>query len=202
MTSAKAASSKRVAITENPATAPWLAQKPDQNSRKGLGGAPVDFETKDSASAAPPGLMPWFEVPGRRTAGVPIAFGHWSTLGLIERPDLLSLDTGCVWGGQLTAVCVDNGERDVIQIQCMQQPVGRLARCCGPQYFDPRQCQMRRRPVFREAQWIEYIEAARAAEGQTTVAQVRVGAEVELLALQAVFAVVGLQDAGRRIETY
>lgn len=78
----------------------------------------LDFKVKEGADAAPPGLMPWFEVPGRRTEGVPIAFGHWSTLGLINRPDLLALDTGCVWGGALTAVRVDGGRREVVQVAC------------------------------------------------------------------------------------
>jgi bis(5'-nucleosyl)-tetraphosphatase (symmetrical) len=62
--------------------------------------------------------MPGFEVPGRRSAGVPIAFGHWSALGLVQQPDLLALDTGCVWGGQLTAVRIDGGRRDVVQVRC------------------------------------------------------------------------------------
>ena len=69
----------------------------------------LEFQTKDGADAAPPGFRPWFDVPGRRTAGVPIAFGHWSSLGLVDRPDLLGLDTGCVWGGRLTAVRIDGG---------------------------------------------------------------------------------------------
>jgi len=55
-------------------------------------------------------------------AGVPIAFGHWSTLGLIDRPDLLSLDTGCVWGGSLTAVRIDGGRRELFQVQCRPTP--------------------------------------------------------------------------------
>jgi len=82
----------------------------------------MEFATKDSSDAAPPGFMPWFEVPGRRTAGTPVAFGHWSTLGLIQRPDLLALDTGCVWGGCLSAACLDGmGQvRDIIQISCPQ----------------------------------------------------------------------------------
>jgi bis(5'-nucleosyl)-tetraphosphatase (symmetrical) len=80
----------------------------------------LDFKTKDGASAAPPGHQAWYAVPGRRSAGTPIAFGHWSTLGLIVRPDLLSLDTGCVWGGALTAVRVDGGRRDVLQVACEQ----------------------------------------------------------------------------------
>jgi len=62
-------------------------------------------------------------VPGRLTKGAPIAFGHWSTLGLQNRPDLLALDTGCVWGGSLTAVRVDGGRREVLQVRCPQAQV-------------------------------------------------------------------------------
>jgi bis(5'-nucleosyl)-tetraphosphatase (symmetrical) len=56
---------------------------------------------------------------------VPIAFGHWSALGLVNRPDLLSLDTGCVWGGALTAVRIDDGAREVIQVDCERRRVPR-----------------------------------------------------------------------------
>jgi len=80
----------------------------------------LELKSKDGSAATPDGHHPWFEAPGRKTAGVPIAFGHWSTLGLISRPDLLSLDTGCVWGGRLTAARVDGGRRDVIQVECAQ----------------------------------------------------------------------------------
>jgi bis(5'-nucleosyl)-tetraphosphatase (symmetrical) len=79
-----------------------------------------DLKSKDGADDAPPGLMPWFEVPGRCTEGTPIAFGHWSTLGLINRPKLLAIDAGCVWGGALTAVRVDGGRREVVQVPCRQ----------------------------------------------------------------------------------
>ena len=79
-----------------------------------------DFKAKEGADAAPPGLVPWFDVPGRRTAHTPVAFGHWSTLGLINRPMLLATDTGCVWGGELTAVRVDGGRREVLQVPCPQ----------------------------------------------------------------------------------
>ena len=78
----------------------------------------LEFATKDGAGAAPPGFQPWFDVPGRKTAGQPIAFGHWSSLGLIDRPDLLGLDTGCVWGGKLTAVRIDDGRREMFQVDC------------------------------------------------------------------------------------
>jgi bis(5'-nucleosyl)-tetraphosphatase (symmetrical) len=80
----------------------------------------LDFKTKDGAGAAPEGHQPWFDAPHRATAGVPIAFGHWSTLGFTERRDLLCLDTGCVWGGALTAVRVDGGRREVHQVRCEQ----------------------------------------------------------------------------------
>ena len=80
----------------------------------------MEFATKEGAGGAPEGYMPWFEVPGRRTQGTPVAFGHWSTLGLINRDDLLALDTGCIWGGHLTAVRVDGATREVIQIPCPQ----------------------------------------------------------------------------------
>jgi bis(5'-nucleosyl)-tetraphosphatase (symmetrical) len=80
----------------------------------------LDFKAKDGADAAPAGYAPWFAVPGRRSAGEPIAFGHWSTLGLTVQHDLLALDTGCVWDGALTAVRVDGGRRDVLQVACDQ----------------------------------------------------------------------------------
>jgi bis(5'-nucleosyl)-tetraphosphatase (symmetrical) len=83
----------------------------------------MDFSVKEGASQAPPGIYPWFEVPGRRTLGVPIAFGHWSTLGLINRPDLLALDSGCVWGGALTAARIDGTERELISVACTQAQV-------------------------------------------------------------------------------
>jgi bis(5'-nucleosyl)-tetraphosphatase (symmetrical) len=85
----------------------------------------LELTLKDGAHGAPAGYLPWFEAPGRRTQGVPIAFGHWSALGLVNRPDLLSLDTGCVWGGALTAVRIDDGAREVIQVDCERRRVPR-----------------------------------------------------------------------------
>lgn len=86
----------------------------------------MDFASTDSASAAPPGLLPWFDVPGRASSGALIAFGHWSTLGWMNRPDLLALDTGCVWGGGLTAVrfgaTLDERERCTLAWPAAQQP--------------------------------------------------------------------------------
>ena len=78
----------------------------------------MEFDTKDSGATAPAGYLPWFDVPGRQTADDVIAFGHWSTLGRIDRPDLLALDTGCVWGGRLSAVRIDGGRREWMQVKC------------------------------------------------------------------------------------
>jgi len=82
----------------------------------------MDFDVTDSASNAPEGYMPWFDVPGRRTSNATLAFGHWSTLGWLSRPDLLSTDTGCVWGGCLSAVRIGAtlDERELIQVECEQ----------------------------------------------------------------------------------
>ena len=77
----------------------------------------MDFKHKESAGAPPgSGLMPWFDLPQRRWAGTPVVFGHWSALGLLLRPDLVGLDSGCVWGGKLSAVCLD--DRSLLQVDC------------------------------------------------------------------------------------
>lgn len=80
----------------------------------------MEFHTKEGADAAPEGFMPWFDVPGRRTAGTPVAFGHWSTLGVVQRPGVLPLDTGCVWGGCLTAARLGDtpGSVERIAVPC------------------------------------------------------------------------------------
>jgi bis(5'-nucleosyl)-tetraphosphatase (symmetrical) len=70
----------------------------------------VDRDFDGPPQEAPPGLVPWFDHPARRTRGeVKIACGHWAALGLLVRPDLAALDSGCVWGGVLTALRLDDG---------------------------------------------------------------------------------------------
>ncbi len=78
----------------------------------------LDFKAKAGLDKSPAGLVPWFDAPQRRTAGQPIAFGHWSALGLVQREDLLGLDTGCVWGGTLSAARIDGGRREIVQVPC------------------------------------------------------------------------------------
>ena len=82
----------------------------------------MEFRTKDSSGVGPEGYLPWFDAPGRRTAGAMVAFGHWSTLGWLARRDVLSLDTGCVWGGCLSAARIGATPRDaeLIQVKCEQ----------------------------------------------------------------------------------
>jgi bis(5'-nucleosyl)-tetraphosphatase (symmetrical) len=77
----------------------------------------IDFTAKEGLDSAPAGFMPWFEVSHRQTGNTPIVFGHWSTLGLINKPNLLSLDTGCVWGNLLTAVEITSSHaRQIVQV--------------------------------------------------------------------------------------
>lgn len=78
----------------------------------------MDLASTKGVETALPGHLPWFDVPGRKTEDVTVVFGHWSTLGLTMRPNLISLDTGCLWGGKLTAVCLD--DRSVVQVDCPQ----------------------------------------------------------------------------------
>ncbi len=76
----------------------------------------MEFRSKGGLEAAPPGFDAWFDIPGRRSAGVTIVCGHWSALGLRIQPGLIALDTGCVWGGALSAVRLEDGR--LFQVPC------------------------------------------------------------------------------------
>ncbi len=80
----------------------------------------IELKTKEGSGAAPAGFMPWFEIPGRQTANCLVAFGHWSTMGLVMRDNILALDTGCVWGGSLSAVEIysDGTIGPLSQVEC------------------------------------------------------------------------------------
>jgi bis(5'-nucleosyl)-tetraphosphatase (symmetrical) len=77
----------------------------------------MEFGQKEDAGAAEGSdLLPWFELPGRRTSEVTVVFGHWSALGLLLRDKVIGLDSGCVWGGKLSAVCLE--DRSLLQVDC------------------------------------------------------------------------------------
>jgi bis(5'-nucleosyl)-tetraphosphatase (symmetrical) len=86
----------------------------------------MDFFYKKAPENAPDGLMPWFDLPNRLTQQTVIAFGHWSTLQIPPRADVVCLDDGCLWGGCLTALKLDDvlikdarlAER--LQVKCPQ----------------------------------------------------------------------------------
>jgi bis(5'-nucleosyl)-tetraphosphatase (symmetrical) len=76
----------------------------------------MEFGHKTDPEDAPAGYIPWFDVPGRASAGTPIICGHWAALGLMMRSDVLAIDTGCVWGRDLTAVRLE--DRQLFQCGC------------------------------------------------------------------------------------
>jgi bis(5'-nucleosyl)-tetraphosphatase (symmetrical) len=73
----------------------------------------LDLSYSGAPGTQPKGLIPWFDVAERRAASSHIVFGHWAALGLLRRSDVTALDTGCVWGNQLTAVRLDRRARAV-----------------------------------------------------------------------------------------
>ena len=74
----------------------------------------MEFKEKRGAQYAPPGFAPWFSHAQRQSAQVTILCGHWSTLELMLAPNVMMLDSGCLWGGTLTAVRLD--DRRVFQV--------------------------------------------------------------------------------------
>ncbi|HEX7810837.1 MAG TPA: symmetrical bis(5'-nucleosyl)-tetraphosphatase [Burkholderiales bacterium] len=76
----------------------------------------MEFSHKGSLEDIPEGYMPWFAVPGRRSADSTVICGHWSALGLRAETNLLALDTGCLWGRRLSAVRLE--DRRVYQVSC------------------------------------------------------------------------------------
>jgi bis(5'-nucleosyl)-tetraphosphatase (symmetrical) len=81
----------------------------------------MDFRVKGGIDQTPPGYAPWFEAPGRRSADTTLVTGHWSALGLKIRPNLLALDSGCLWGGPLTAARLE--DRAIFQEPCAPEEI-------------------------------------------------------------------------------
>lgn len=82
----------------------------------------LEFEHNGKPGSQPEDLMPWFEVPGRKNTEQTILFGHWSTLANTGNPKIIALDTGCVWGGYLTAFEPKSGNYTQVRCSTTQQP--------------------------------------------------------------------------------
>ncbi len=76
----------------------------------------MNFSFKGDLQSVPSGLFPWFSHPRQASRHPTIICGHWSTLGLYLTDHLIALDTGCVWGRQLTAIRLE--DRKVFQLAC------------------------------------------------------------------------------------
>jgi bis(5'-nucleosyl)-tetraphosphatase (symmetrical) len=77
----------------------------------------LDLNSKGPPGSQPPGQMPWFSVPGRASRDLNIVFGHWSTLVGCNEPGVYPIDTGCLWGGAMTALRID-GAPQRISLPC------------------------------------------------------------------------------------
>jgi len=80
----------------------------------------IDLKHKGTPDSVQPPLLPWFMAPQRASRGTRIVFGHWSALGLYRAEGLLGLDTGCVWGGTLTAVNLDQNDAAPVSVRSRQ----------------------------------------------------------------------------------
>lgn len=80
----------------------------------------MEFHAKGKPENAPAGYLPWFAVPQRASRTHTLLCGHWSALGLHMKDGVIALDTGCLWGGQLTAVRLE--DRKVFQVPSRQPP--------------------------------------------------------------------------------
>lgn len=76
----------------------------------------MDFSHKGLVQDTPAGYLPWFDTPNRASREATIICGHWSALGLQIRNNLIALDTGCLWGGSLTAIRLE--DRQIFQVSC------------------------------------------------------------------------------------
>jgi len=88
----------------------------------------MEFESKEGFESGPKGYIPWFKTPKRKTQDTLIYFGHWSTLGLLRVKNVIGLDTGCVWGGKLTAMEIPESGKvsdklEIIQVAGYDHPL-------------------------------------------------------------------------------
>ena len=83
----------------------------------------MEFDFKAEQHKIPQGYRPWFDIPGRASCESTVIFGHWSALGLMVAPRAIALDTGCLWGGPLTAIRLE--DREIIQVACADASVAK-----------------------------------------------------------------------------
>jgi bis(5'-nucleosyl)-tetraphosphatase (symmetrical) len=76
----------------------------------------MDFKYKGEVDDLPEGYLPWFNLPQRNSADATVIFGHWSALGLKVTHNVIALDTGCLWGGPMTAIRLE--DRLIFQVSC------------------------------------------------------------------------------------
>ncbi len=82
----------------------------------------MDFRFKGEVQDIPQGYVPWYEAPRRKSQDATVIFGHWSALGLKLGPRIIALDTGCLWGGPMTAIRLE--DRQLFQVEC-KKPVAK-----------------------------------------------------------------------------
>jgi bis(5'-nucleosyl)-tetraphosphatase (symmetrical) len=103
----------------------------------------IAFEHKGEPGTQPPGLYPWYSVPGHAVRDLKIVSGHWSTLGLFIGHGVHAIDTGAVWSGKLTALQLDSEDLHVVQVRgrdvAAPAPRARPPRTRPPQPPQPRQ---------------------------------------------------------------
>ena len=80
----------------------------------------LNLQDKGMRDSVSNDYLPWFELPQRQSRDTTIVFGHWSALGYFQRSGLIALDSGCVWGGCLTAVRLDEPSFPVFSVSCPQ----------------------------------------------------------------------------------
>jgi len=85
----------------------------------------LDLHAKGAPGSQPAGYLPWFAVTGRASVGTRILFGHWSTLGFTRQHGVCALDTGCLWGNQLTALELSSDKLETMKATSIQCPGAR-----------------------------------------------------------------------------
>jgi bis(5'-nucleosyl)-tetraphosphatase (symmetrical) len=87
----------------------------------------LDFAYKGPVALAPKGWLPWYDLRARKPLDQTLVFGHWASLeGQTGRDRIIALDTGCVWGRTLTALCLDDGRIESVDSHA-PSPLGAAA---------------------------------------------------------------------------